>query len=206
MVAVWRRLLQLDERQDMTKNEREDARKVPIEFEAPVEDTSAEEGRDDMDSDIEALKQEIEELRKSAEDTQNSYMRVLADFDNYRKRQREEVSRLSDLAREQLLLRLLPIVDNFDRSVEAAEAEHSYDSLVEGVSLTLRQMREMLEKEGLEPIKAVGQEFDPEFHEALMRVETDEYPENTVLDELEKGYTLNGKVIRPARVRVAVSP
>lgn len=190
----------------MTKNEREDARKVPIEFEAPVEDTSAEEGRDDMDSDIEALKQEIEELRKSAEDTQNSYMRVLADFDNYRKRQREEVSRLSDLAREQLLLRLLPIVDNFDRSVEAAEAEHSYDSLVEGVSLTLRQMREMLEKEGLEPIKAVGQEFDPEFHEALMRVETDEYPENTVLDELEKGYTLNGKVIRPARVRVAVSP
>ena len=89
---------------------------------------------------------------------------------------------------------------------QAAEAEHSYDSLVEGVTLTLKQIREMLEKEGLEPIDAVGQEFNPEFHEALMRVETDEYPENTIVDELEKGYMLNGRVLRPARVRVAASP
>ena len=189
----------------MTK--KDTPKKVPIEFEAPVEETDVEEGQvDKMDSDIEALQQEIETLRKDAEETQNSYLRVLADFDNYRKRQREETSRLTDYAREQIILKLLPIVDNFDRSVQAAEAEHSYDSLVEGVALTLRQLREMLEKEGLEQIEAVGQEFNPEVHEALMRVETDEYPENTVVDELEKGYTLNGKVIRAARVRVAASP
>jgi molecular chaperone GrpE len=181
----------------MTKHDKEAPKKAPIESEAPV---------DKMDSDIQALEQEIDALRKNAEDTQNSYLRVLADFDNYRKRQREETARLSESAREQLLLRLLPIVDNFDRSVQAAEAEHSYDSLVEGVSLTLKQIHELLEKEGLEPIEAVGQEFNPEFHEALMRVETDEYPENTVVDELERGYMLNGRVLRPARVRVAASP
>lgn len=189
----------------MTKH-KEEAKKVPIEFEAPVEEAVTEEAPDKMDKDIEALQQEIESLRKNAEETQNSYLRVMADFDNYRKRQREETARLSDYAREQLLLKLLPIVDNFDRSVQAAEAEHSYESLVEGVSLTLRQIHEMLVKEGLEPIEAVGQEFNPELHEALMRVETDEYPENTITDELEKGYTLNGRVIRPSRVMVAASP
>ncbi len=104
-----------------------------------------------------------------------------------------------------MILKLLPIIDNFDRTLQAAEAEHSYESLVEGVTLTLKQVRDMLEREGLAPIEAVGQEFNPELHEALMRVETDEFPENTVIDELEKGYTLNGKVIRPARVRVAAS-
>ncbi len=190
----------------MTRREREDAKKEPIEFEAPVEETVTEEVSDTMDSNIQALQQEIEELRKDAEETQNSYLRVLADFDNYRKRQREETARLADLAKEQLLLKLLPIVDNFDRSVQAAEAEHSYDSLVEGVCLTLKQMQELLAKEGVEPIESVGQEFNPELHEAMMRVETDEFPENTIVDELEKGYTINGKVLRPARVRVAASP
>ncbi|MGB9619441.1 MAG: nucleotide exchange factor GrpE, partial [Armatimonadota bacterium] len=131
--------------------------------------------------------------------------RVLADFDNFRKRQREETARQVSLAREELILKILPILDNFQRTLEAAEAQHSYESLVEGVSLTLRQFRETLEKEGVRPIEAVGEQFNPELHEAMMRVETDEYPENTVIEEFEKGYTLNGKVLRPARVRVATS-
>ena len=192
----------------MTKHKPEDAkRKVPIEFEAPV-DESGREGpveQDLMAADIAELEREIETLRKSVEETQSSYLRVLADFDNFRKRQREETARLTSSAREALILKLLPIIDNFDRTLAAAEAEHSYESLVEGVTLTLKQVREMLEREGLEPIEAVGQQFDPELHEALMRVETDEYPENTVVDEIEKGYTLNGRLLRPARVRVAAS-
>jgi len=191
----------------MTKHRPEDKREVPIEFEAPVEESGREESveQDAMAADIEQLRQEIETLQKTVEETQSGYLRVLADFDNFRKRQRDETSRLTDLAREQLILKLLPIMDNFDRTIQAAEAEHSYESLVEGVTLTLKQVRDMLEREGLEPIEATGQEFNPEFHEALMRVETNDYPENTVIDELEKGYTLNGKVIRPARVRVAAS-
>ncbi|MGC8862576.1 MAG: nucleotide exchange factor GrpE [Armatimonadota bacterium] len=154
---------------------------------------------------ISALQTELEQLRKDVEESQNHYLRVLADFDNFRKRQREETARQVSLAREELILKILPILDNFQRTLEAAEAQHSYESLVEGVSLTLRQFRETLEKEGVRPIEAVGEQFNPELHEAMMRVETDEYPENTVIEEFEKGYTLNGKVLRPARVRVATS-
>ena len=181
----------------MSKKDK-DANKVPIEFEALVEEDLQQEEpvRDMMDSDIEAL-------RKSLEESQNGYLRVLADFDNFRQRQREETARLTSSARENLILKLLPMVDNFDRTLQATEAEHSYESLVEGVTLTLKHIREMLEKEGLEPIEAVGQEFNPELHDALMRVETDEYPDNTIVDEIEKGYMLNGKVLRPSRVRVA---
>jgi len=184
-----------------------DEKKAPIEFEAPVEESSKEEPleQDTIAADIEELRREIDTLRQTVEETQSSYLRVLADFDNYRKRQRDETSRLTDLAREQLILKLLPIIDNFERTLAAAEAEHSYESLVEGVTLTLKSIREMLEREGLQPIEAVGQEFNPELHEALVRVETDEYADNTVVEELEKGYTLNGKVIRPARVKVAAS-
>jgi len=190
------------------KHDNQSEKPEPIEFEAPVEPTEEEEEveTEKMASDIEALQDEIDQLRQSAEEMRNSYLRVMADFDNFRKRQREETARLSNFVREELILKLLPIVDNFERATQAAEAEHSYESLVEGVNLTLRQLHEMLQKEGVEPIEAAGQEFNPEFHEALMRVETEEYPENTIIDELEKGYTISGKILRPARVRVAVKP
>lgn len=181
-------------------------RAVPIEEVSEQELSPGEEIEPDrLASDIKALQAELVHLQADAEESHGRYLRTLADFDNFRKRQREETARQVNLAREELILKLLPIIDNFERAALAAEAQHSYDSLVEGVSLTLRQMHEMLAKEGVEPIDAVGREFNPEFHEALMRVETDEYPENTVIDELETGYTLDGKVIRPARVRVAMS-
>ncbi len=160
---------------------------------------------DHLTEHIAALESELEQLRRDVDEARDRYLRVLADFDNYKKRQREETSRQINLAREELILKILPIVDNFQRALQAAEAQHSYESLVEGVSLTLRQIQDMLEKEGVKPIAAVGEVFNPELHEALMREETDEYPENTVIDELEKGYTMNGKVLRPARVKVATS-
>ena len=182
--------------------EPEDAIQEAAEQELPVEE---EIDPDKLAADIAAMQVELEKLKSDAEESHNRYLRALADFDNFRKRQREETERRTSLAREELILKLLPIVDNFQRALAAAEAQHSYESLVEGVTLTLKHMTEMLEKEGVEPIEALGQEFNPELHEAMMRVETDEYPDNTVIDELEKGYTLNGKVLRPARVRVAKS-
>lgn len=169
------------------------------ETQQPEEEKPAEEAAPD----IEALQAELDQQRANLDEIHNRYLRTMADFDNYRKRQRDETARHANLAREGLLIKILPIMDNFERALQAAEAQHSYESLLEGVSLTLRQLKEALQKEGLEPIKAVGQEFNPELHEALMRVTTDEYPENTVIDELEKGYTLCGKVLRPSRVRVA---
>ena len=156
--------------------------------------------------DFRMLQTELDQLRSDADESRDKYLRTLADFDNFRKRQREETARLVSCGREELIQKLLPVIDNFRRALESAEAGHSYDALVEGAALTLRQMTEMLVKEGVEPIEAAGKQFDPELHEAMMTVETDEYPDHTVIDEFETGYTLNGKVLRPARVRVAVSP
>lgn len=186
----------------MSKKDNE-VHKVKIDPEGQEPEEQA--GNDILAEDFEALQAEMAQLQKDAEEAHNRYLRTMADFDNFRKRQREETARLCDFAREDVIGNLLPIIDNFERSVQAAEAQHSYEALVEGVTLTLRQLHTMLEKAGVQPIEAAGQEFNPEFHEALMRVPTDEYPENTIIDELEKGYTLNGKVLRPARVRVAVS-
>ena len=183
--------------------------RVPIESGEPedaIEEAFEQEVEPDkLAADIALLQEELERLKTDAEESHNRNLRALADFDNFRKRQREETVRRADLAREEIILKLLPILDNFERALTAAEEQHSYDSLVAGVSLTLRQVREMLAREGVEPIEAIGQEFNPELHEAMMRVETDEYADNTVVDELEKGYVINGKVLRPSRVRVAMS-
>lgn len=185
-------------------SEPEELEDEPVDAEhAEAEGLEAE--RDELAEHIAALQSELEKLKADAAESHNRYLRAIADFDNYRKRQREEIARRVNLAREELLLKILPIVDNFERAVQAAEAQHNYDSLVEGVNLTLRQMKEMLAREGVEPIEAVGREFNPELHEAMMRVETDEYPENTIVEELEKGYTIDGRVLRPSRVKVAAS-
>jgi len=170
--------------------------------ETSPDDVAAEE----LVQEIESMQGELEQLRKDAEESRDHYLRVLADFDNFRKRQREEVTRRISVAREDLLLKLLPIVDNFGRALQSAEQQHSYESMVEGVSLTLRQILDLLSQEGVQPVEAVGQEFNPELHEAVMRVETDEYPEGTVIEELERGYTLDGRILRPSRVSVAVRP
>ena len=167
----------------------------------PAAEEEAESDR--MAEDIAAVQSELEKLKTDVQEAHNSYLRTLADFDNFRKRQREETARQANLAREDIIVKLLPILDNFQRALQAAEAQHSYESLVEGVSLTLRQLSEMLVKEGIEPIEAIGQEFNPEFHEAMMSVESEDYPSNTVVEEIEKGYTLDGKVLRPARVTVS---
>ncbi|MCE5315404.1 MAG: nucleotide exchange factor GrpE [Armatimonadota bacterium] len=188
----------------MKRHKEDETRKVPIEAgENAEQERSTQE--EEVSADMEALQTEIEKLQASAREAHDQYVRTLADFDNFRKRQREETARACDFARVEVISALLPIIDNFERSVQAAEEQHSYDALVEGVSLTLRGFHDMLAGQGVEAIESVGQEFNPELHEALMRVDTGEYPDNTVVDELEKGYTLNGKVLRPARVRVAMS-
>mgnify|MGYP005836968687 CR=1 FL=1 len=160
-------------------------------------------GQDELTQDMAELQSELERLTVDAQEAHDRYLRTLADFDNYRKRQREETARQVGLVREELILKLLPVLDNFERALQAAEAQHSYESLVEGVSLTLRQIRDIFAREGIEPIEAVGQEFNPELHEAVMRVDNPDVAPNTIVEEVEKGYKINGKVLRPSRVTVA---
>lgn len=153
---------------------------------------------------IAELEAELDTARKVAEQEHDSYLRALADFSNFKRRRQEELESHIQFANQELILKLLPIIDNFERALQAAQEQHSFDSLASGVELTLRMLQDMLQKEGVEPIEAVGQEFDPTVHEAVMSVESDEHPDNTVVEELQKGYMQKSRVIRPARVKVSV--
>lgn len=161
---------------------------------------------EDMQDEIERLKVELDEERKHVAEEHDRHLRALADFSNYRRRHQDDYNQAAQFASQELILKILPAIDNFERALEATEQNHSYESLLEGVKLTLRQLHDIIEKEGVQPIKSVGEQFDPSMHEAVMRVETDDYPENTIVEELQPGYVQNDKIIRPARVKVAVSP
>ena len=151
------------------------------------------------------MQQQVEQLKQEVDEAKNNYLRSLADFDNFRKRQREEVARQISWAREALLLQMIGIADNLNRALTSADSSKDAESLIEGVNLILRQMQELLKKEGVEPIVAEGEEFNPELHDAMMRDTSGEHPENTVIQEFEKGYTMDGRVVRPAKVKVSVA-
>ncbi len=162
--------------------------------------------------DVESLRQEVEtlrarvqELEKHLERERHLHLRALADFQNYKRRADEQRSEIVQFANREMMLGLLPILDNLERALAAAEQTHSYEALVGGVALTLRQMQEYLKKNGVEAIEALGKEFDPNLHEAVMRVEDSEHPENTVVDEVQKGYMMHSRVLRPTMVKVARS-
>jgi molecular chaperone GrpE len=180
----------------MPRHRNEDEREDTVES-VEVEDTSA------LLTEIDVLRSQLEEQKQIAEDEHDRHLRVLADFANYRRRRDDESQRHLDFANQELILKLLPVIDNFERAARAAEETESFDALAEGVNLTLRLLHDILEREGIASIEAVGEEFDPMRHEAVMKVESDEYPENTVVQEVEKGYTLKDRVIRPARVAVS---
>jgi molecular chaperone GrpE len=150
-----------------------------------------------------ALRARLEEMTRRAEAEHEAFLRARADFANYKRRTDEERERLRAIISEDLIQRVLPIVDNFERALQSAGATRDYDKLVEGVEAILRQVQEFLAREGVAAIDAVGQPFDPNYHDAVLRDETADYPENTVVEELQKGYTLGERVLRPSMVKVA---
>lgn len=145
----------------------------------------------------------LAELAKQAEEHQQRYLRAQADFDNFRRRTAKEKEELAQYASMKLIDQLVPIVDNFERALAAAATNNDYDSLAKGVDMIFRQLSQTLEAEGLKAIAAVGEPFNPEFHQAIMQVETDEYEEGIVVEEVQKGYMLKDKVLRPAMVKVS---
>jgi molecular chaperone GrpE len=149
---------------------------------------------------------EVEDLRQQVADKQDRLLRALAEVDNVKRRTQREREDYVRYANEGLVRDLLPIVDNFDRALEAARATQEAAKVVEGVSLIQRELLKVLERVGVTRYSAVGERFDPNRHEATGRVVSVNQPPDTVVAELGAGYMLNGRVLRPAQVLVAAAP
>ena len=154
---------------------------------------------------LEQLQRELEETRRSDAEHRNNWHRSAADFANYKRRNDEERATLTQFANAVLIGKLLAVLDDFDRALENVPAE-AHDPWVEGVRLTERKLRNVLESEGVVAIEAVGQPFDPNLHEALVHEDTADHPDNHVIAELQRGYRLHDRVLRPALVKVANNP
>jgi len=151
----------------------------------------------------ETARAELESKRQEAERNWDQFLRARADLDNYRRRMEREVERLVERGRQDLLLRFLDVVDNFQRALmPQVMASADPDGLRRGLELISRQLDTMLSQEGVEPIQALGNPFDPRFHEAVAVWESPDVEAETVTDEMQKGYLYRGEVLRPARVRV----
>lgn len=150
-------------------------------------------------------KNENSDLQKKFDALNQQYVRLAADFDNYRKRQEQERETLVSYGTEIALTKLIDVLDNFERGQKALENVDDIAKVKESFDLIQKQVYEALNKLGLEEIKAIGEEFDPNFHEAVMQTPTNEHPENTVIAELRKGYKMGDKVLRPAMVNVAAA-
>ena len=151
---------------------------------------------------ITALQADLEDARTKAEDADKRVLYVQAEFQNYRRRKEEEFREIQRFANGELLLGVLPIVDSFERALAAAEQTRNIEALLTGLSGTLKQLQSFLQKAGVKPIDALGKEFDPKYHEAIGHTESDEYPPHTVAEEVQRGYLMQDRVLRPALVKV----
>lgn len=142
-------------------------------------------------------------LQEEYDKLNQQYIRLAADFENFRKRQAQEREALIKYGTENALTSLLEVLDNFERGQKAIENVDDVEKVKESFNLIHKQVFDSLTKLGLEEIKAIGEEFDPNFHEAVMQTPTSQQPENTVIAELQKGYKLGDKVLRPTLVNVA---
>ena len=168
----------------------------------------------DINETIEETDKEQEQVSESAEQNDlqakydqlnNQYVRLAADFDNFRKRQEQERENLIRFGTENALTKLIEVLDNFERGQKSLENVDDCAKVKESFDLIQKQVYETLSKLGLEEIKAVGEEFDPNFHEAVMQTPTSEHKEHTVIAELRKGYKYGDKVLRPTMVNVATA-
>ncbi|MBP2637921.1 MAG: grpE [Firmicutes bacterium] len=143
----------------------------------------------------------LDEKNRLLDEMTDRYKRLQADFDNFRRRTRQEKEELSAVVAERIVCELLPVVDNFERATASKAAD--IETLATGVQMIFKQLQNALTQLGVEPVNAVGTMFDPNQHEAVMRVEDSTQPDGMVVEELQKGYKVNGRVIRPSMVKVA---
>ena len=152
----------------------------------------------------ETVSDEEENLKKEIEDINNKYLRLAADFDNYRKRQAQERESLIKYGAEETLKKLLPVLDTLDRAKDSIEKSEDINVVKQSYDVCVKQLNDVLGKIGLKTIEAQGKEFDPNYMEAVMQTPTKDNEPNTVIAELQTGYKLHDRVLRPTMVNVAV--
>ena len=148
---------------------------------------------------------ECEKLRAELADLNNKYIRMAADFDNYRKPQAQERESLLKYGAAETMTKLLAVLDTFERAKESLKDIDDAKSVKESYEVAFKQLLDTLKKAGLETIDALGAEFDPNLHEAIAQTPTNEHPDNTVISQMQTGYKLGDRVLRPALVNVALN-
>jgi molecular chaperone GrpE len=158
------------------------------------------------EKEIEELKKKLEEKEKEAKEYYDRLLRAAADLENFKKRAVKDKEEWTKFANEDLIKSILPVIDNLERAVNHAEKVVDTGVMIEGVRLTLKQILQTLTRFGLVPFESVGKPFDPSVHEAMLVVESDQHEPNHVVEEFQKGYLLNDRLLRPATVSVSKIP
>ena len=171
------------------------------EAEAPVKESLGEKRRSaKLEKELKAEKEKSAKLTEELAAEHDKHLRVLAEYDNYRKRSAKEREALWSDVRGDTIVKLLPVYDNLERALKQETADAAF---YKGIEMTMTQLMEILQKMGVTPIEAVGQQFDPAVHNAVMHIDDENYGENEIVDEFQKGFKLGDKVIRFSMVRVA---
>lgn len=182
---------------------REEVIEEKEEVKPEAEEQATEEVLAEQSEDAEALRAQLEEESKKAEEYLERWKRSAADFSNYRKRNEKERDELVKFSSALLVSRLLPILDDLERAFQTLPERMRHFTWVDGIALVGRKLEAILDQEGLTAIEAQGSPFDPALHQAIMYEETEQWDDGVVMAELQKGYKLNDRVIRPALVKVA---
>ncbi len=193
--------LEEDFEQEVSCEDQEKDSETSIENDKGIDSENATKEEGNVKSELSKMEELLAKERAKSEEYCNQMLRLQADFENYRKRVNREREDLLKYRGEQIIIELLPVLDSFDIALNTQSDDS--DKLLEGIQMISKQLHEVLAREGVEIIATLGETFDPEIHEAVMKEESEEHPENTVMMELRRGYTYKGKVIRAAMVKVA---
>jgi molecular chaperone GrpE len=182
------------------------AKKKDIEQKIKIK-TESDEKEKNIDTEIESLEAPLNELEKSkqeAADNYDKFLRASAELENYKKRAVKELADAINYGNEKIIKDILPIMDSLERALDHAAANsEDFDTYLEGLKLIYEKLLKTLEKHGVEKIDAVGMDFDPNFHEAMLQVESEDYEDNKIVEEFEGGYLLNGRLLRPVKAAVS---
>ena len=197
-MVCWRKMTEVM----MDKEKMQEQTEETVENTEVKEENTAEETVETVEENKEpTMEEKLEEAQKQAQDNLDKYIRQLAEFENFRKRSNSEKTAMYSNGVRDTVEKLLPVIDNFERAVEAADDKE--DPMYKGVEMILKQFMEILENLGVKEIPSKGEPFDPNVHSAVMHIDDESCDENVVVEVFQKGYTLGDKVIRPSMVKVA---